>query len=108
MPVAVCGCSSHITGHEDEALSVYRLARADQETLAAWPGATADSRRDLAATILKVATLLADTDDTSEAEAECRKALAIQQKLADDHPAVTQFRSAWRTSTTSSAPCWRI
>ena len=30
-------------------------------------------------------------------------ALAIQQKLADDNPAVTDFRSAWRSTTTTSA-----
>ena len=31
--------------------------------------------------------------EPAEAEAEYRKALAIQQKLADDNPAVTEFRS---------------
>ena len=46
----------HSPGHEDDALSVYRLARADQEALAAVAGATAESRRDLAATIHRVAT----------------------------------------------------
>ena len=86
------GCST-ATGRNDEALSVYRLARADQEALAAAPGATAESRRDLAATINGVAILLAETGKPSEAEAEYRKALAIQQKLADDNPAVTEFRS---------------
>ena len=38
--------------------------------------------------------LLHQTGKTSEAEAEYRKALAIQQKLADDNPAVTDFRSS--------------
>ena len=38
--------------------------------------------------------LLAQTGKSSEAEAEYRKALAIQQKLADDNPAVTEFRSS--------------
>jgi tetratricopeptide (TPR) repeat protein len=32
------------------------------------------------------------TGKRSEAEAESRKALAIRQKLADEHPAVTEFR----------------
>ncbi len=36
--------------------------------------------------------LLSDTGKPSEAEAEYRKAIAIQQKLADDNPAVTEFR----------------
>ena len=132
----------HTTGRNDEALSVYRLARADQEALAAAPGATAESRRDLADTINGIAMLLADdgqvigsggrvpqgagdpteagrrqprrhrcsaaawlpatttsaaccrSSKPSEAEAEFRKALAIQQKLADDNPAVTEFRSS--------------
>ena len=30
----------------------------------------------------------------AEAEAECRQALAIKQKLADENPAVTGFRSS--------------
>ena len=34
------------------------------------------------------------TGKSSEAEAEFRKALAIRQKLADDNPAVTEFRNA--------------
>ena len=36
--------------------------------------------------------MLSATGKPSEAEAEYRKAIAIQQKLADDNPAVTQFR----------------
>ena len=42
---------------------------------------------------------------SSEAEAEFRKALAIQQKLADDNPAVTDSAAAWRAATTTSAIC---
>ena len=37
--------------------------------------------------------MLKDTDKKSEAEAEYRKAIALRQKLADDYPAVTEFRS---------------
>jgi len=81
-------------GRHDEALSVYRLARAEQEALAAAPGATAESRRDLAATIDGIAYLLAGTGKSSEAEAEFRKEQELFQKLADDNPAVTQFRNA--------------
>jgi eukaryotic-like serine/threonine-protein kinase len=40
-----------------------------------------------------IGALLFQTGKPSEAEAEDRKALAIQQKLADDNPAVTDFRS---------------
>ena len=40
------------------------------------------------------ADLLSKTGKPAEAEAEYRKALAIWQKLADDNPAVTDFRSS--------------
>ncbi len=79
-------------GRYDEALSLYRLARADLEALAAAPGATAELRRSLADTVSLTGSVLDDTGKTSEAEAEIRKALALRQKLADDNPAVTEFR----------------
>ena len=41
----------------------------------------------------KHGTLLLQTGKSSEAEAETRKAIAIQQKLSDDNPSVTEFRS---------------
>ena len=37
--------------------------------------------------------MLSNTGKPSEAEVEHRKALRFDQKLADDNPAVTQFRS---------------
>ena len=132
------------TGKTADALAAYRLARADQEALAAAPGASNDARCDLADTINRIGILLsedgqaiggggrvppgagdppeagrrqprrhrisssladshndlgwlwhdnlggcANTGKPAEAEAEFRKALAIQQKLADDNPAVT-------------------
>ena len=47
-----------------------------------------------------------NTGKPSEAEAEYRKGLAIYQKLADDNPAVTEFRSEpGRRATTTSAFC---
>ena len=81
-------------GRDEQALSILGLARADQEALAAAPGAKAESRRELAATIHWVANTLAGLDKPSESEAEFRKALAIEQKLADDYPAVAEFRSS--------------
>ena len=81
-----------------EALAAYRLARADQEALAAAPGASNEARRDLADTINRIGILLSKTGKPAEAEAEYRKALAIQQKLADDNPAVTDFRSGLANS----------
>ena len=65
--------------------------------LAAAPGATAESRRDLADTISESPECWR-TGKSSEAEAEYRKALAIQQKLADDNPAVADFRSRLASS----------
>ena len=50
-------------------------------------------RRDLAATINNIGILLHNTGKLAEAGAEYRQALAIRQKLADDNPAVTEFRS---------------
>jgi eukaryotic-like serine/threonine-protein kinase len=76
----------------DEALPLYRLARADLESLAAAPEATADLRRSLADTVSLIGALLDDTGKKSEAEVETRKALALRQKLAEDNPAVAEFR----------------
>jgi tetratricopeptide (TPR) repeat protein len=82
------------TGHSAEALAAFRRARADQEALAAAPGASNDARSDLALTIHWTSDALDAMGKLSEAEAEKRKALAIRQKLADENPAVTGFLSA--------------
>jgi serine/threonine-protein kinase len=87
------GWLQYKVGRHTEALAAYRLARVDQEALAATPGASNDVRRDLASTVNRIALVLSDTGKQAEAEAEYRKALAIQQKLADDNPAVTEFRT---------------
>ena len=62
----------------------------------AWRTATAAS-----------ASLLSNTGKPAEAEAEYRKALAIRQKLVDDDPAVTDFRSDLAGVTATSATCCR-
>jgi serine/threonine protein kinase/tetratricopeptide (TPR) repeat protein len=80
-------------GRSDEALATYRVVRADQEELAAAPGADKEARRDLADTINTIGWLLYGTGRQSDAEVEYRTALAILRKLADDNPAVTDFRS---------------
>ncbi len=79
-------------GQSAAALAAFRLARADQEALAAAPDASNDARHDLADTILSTGALLIGTGKPAEAEAEYRKAMAIWQKLVDDSPAVTKFR----------------
>ncbi len=96
---ALAACRSQMgwflksTGKSADALAVLRLARADQEALAAAPEASNDARRDLAATITWIGALLGGMGQESQEEAEFRRALDIYQKLADDNPAVTKFRS---------------
>jgi tetratricopeptide (TPR) repeat protein len=85
-------------GKSADALAALRLARADQEALAAAPEASNDARHGLAGTVQRIGALLAK-GNPSQAEAEFRMALAIRQKLADDHPAVTDFRSRLAHST---------
>jgi hypothetical protein len=74
------------TGKSADALAAYRLARADQEALAAAPEASNDARYDLADTVLRIGGMLGATGKPAEAEAEHRKALALWRKLADDNP----------------------
>ena len=81
------------TGQTADALAAYQRARADQEALAAAPGATNDVRRDLAGTVNRIGALLLQTGKPAEAEAEYRRAIATHQKLADDHSAVIVFRT---------------
>ena len=81
-------------GKDDQALAAYRLARTDQEALAAAPGASPEARSDLGDTVNRIGRLLANTGRPKEAEAEYRAALAIRQKLADEDPAVSEFRNS--------------
>ncbi len=82
-------------GKSADALAAYRLARADQEALAVAPGASNEARNDLAYTVNRIGMLLwLKMNKNAEAEAEFREALAIHQKLTDDNPANTTFRSA--------------
>jgi eukaryotic-like serine/threonine-protein kinase len=96
---ALAACRSQMgwllksTGKSADALAAYRLARADQEALAAAPEASNDARYDLANTIKRIGALLGETGKRLQEEAEYRRALEIFQKLADDNPAVTKFRS---------------
>ena len=79
-------------GKKAEALAAYKLARSDQEALAAAPGAVKEARRDLAETNIRTGFLLWETGKPSEAEPEFRRAIVLYQKLVDDDPAVTDFR----------------
>ena len=71
------------TGRHAEALAAYRLARADQEALAAAPGAADDARRDLALTVSRTGIVLHQMGKPAEAEAELRRALALYRGLAE-------------------------
>jgi tetratricopeptide (TPR) repeat protein len=82
------------TGRNADALAAYGMARADQEVLAAGPGASNKARSDLADTVQRIALLFTtESGKLSEAEAEVHTAVAIQQKLVDGNPAVTEFRN---------------
>ena len=82
-----------LTGKPADAMAAYKLARADQEALAAAAGASNDSRRELAKTVSAMGYLLESTAKPAEAESEYRRALAIQQKLADENPRLTELRA---------------
>ena len=73
-------------------MAAYQQAQADQEALAAAPGAPAEARSDLAYTVRRIAILLANTGKPTEAEAEFRRTLEINAKLAADYPAVAEYR----------------
>jgi eukaryotic-like serine/threonine-protein kinase len=89
----------HATGHADDALSVYRLARADQEAMVQIAGELSADRPNLARTIHGISIILSSmTGMISEAEADCRAALALYQKLADENSAVADFRSQLASS----------
>ncbi len=80
------------------ALAALKLARTDQEALAASHDASSEARRDLAATADELGWLLWQTGNPPDAEPEFRAALEIQRKLADENPAVTEFRSSLANS----------
>ena len=95
------------TGKPAEAEAEYRKALALWQKLADdnpavtgfrhWQETSAtdtEFRQWLAASHNNLGKLLSNTGKPAEAEAECRKALEIQQKLIGDHPAVTEFRSS--------------
>jgi eukaryotic-like serine/threonine-protein kinase len=77
----------------NDALATLVRARADQEALAAAPGASVDARRDLASTINRIGIVL-QIDKPAEAEAAYRAALDLRRKLAKDYPAIAEYRSS--------------
>ena len=89
---ALAACRSRMgwllttTGKSADALAAYRLARADQEALAAAPEASNDARHDLADTINRIGVLLEETGKPAEAEAEYRRALATLPEAGRRQP----------------------
>jgi serine/threonine-protein kinase len=99
-PSALAACRSSMgsvlsaIGRTDEALAAYQRAQADQEALAAAPGAPDVARSELAGTVNRIGTLLSKMGRTADAEAAFRRAVAIYRKLAEDNPAESGVRSS--------------
>ena len=85
-------------GRVSDALAACRLARADQELLAALPGASNDARLELADTIGFIGHLLWYTYEPARAAAELRSATAMYRRLADENPGVFKFSEGVATS----------
>ncbi len=100
--LAACrtGMARHlaIAGRLADALAACRLARADQETLAALPEAPNDARYELADTINLTGYLLWYTYNAGDAKPDFRKAMAIYRQLADENPGVFKFSRGVATS----------
>src|SRR5262249_25616302 len=78
------------TGDYGQALAVLRLARCDQEALAAAEGAPIQARAELADTIGNIGNGVFRTG--RPAEAEFRTALAIRRELDEANPGVAGLR----------------
>ncbi len=85
-------------GRIADALAACRLARADQEVLAAVPGATNDARFELADTIGYIGHLLWYTYRPGEAVSELRSAMAMYRQLAEENPGEFRFSEGVATS----------
>ena len=96
------------TGKYTDALAVYRLARADQEAAAAAPGATNEARRRPGGHDPPYRhPAVGYGQAVGGGGRRTARRWRSEQKLADDNPAVTEFRTAWRRATTTSASCWQ-
>ena len=82
------------------------LARADQEALAAAPGASNDERYELANTVLLMGGLVRPTGKLTEAEVEIRTALRHFRSWPMRTLPSPSSASAWRAATTRSATYW--
>ena len=96
------------TGKSADALAAFRLARADQEALAAAPEASNDARRDLAFTINRHRRPAGEDGQAVGGGGRVPPGAGDLQKLADDNPAVTDFRSDLaRQPHQPRGRCWR-
>ena len=101
------GGLAQATGDNAGALSALEEARSLAGPLADGPGAT-DAARDVLSYQSRSDRFCTVYDRPSgRGDEVAPKAVAIRQKLADDNPAVTEFRSNLATATTTSAWCSR-
>ncbi|MBX7103550.1 MAG: tetratricopeptide repeat protein [Gemmataceae bacterium] len=81
-------------GKSTDALAVLKLAQADQNVAATVPGPPNQARRDEADALVRMGLLHFQTGKVSEAEAEYRAALVIQQKLVEENPTSIAYRNS--------------
>ena len=79
-------------GKLEEALSVCRLARVDQEVIAAVPGASKQARSALAETVRSIGFQLWVSGKWDKAVPELRSAVELSRKLLTESPDDIQFR----------------
>ncbi len=90
------------TGKSAVALAALRLARDDQEALAAAPEASSDARYDLANTVLQLGALLGATGKPSEEEAGFRRCWRSSRSWPTTTPPSPNSVAAWPGATTAS------
>ena len=80
------------TGRTDEAMAAYDRARSAVTAGDGGPPASTAARSAFALSQYRIGRLMSQTGKTAEALAAHEAAMAIRRKLADDHPAVTDFQ----------------
>ena len=96
------------TGKSADALAAYRLARADQEALAAAPEASNEPATTWRTPSTASAACCRRRASRSEAEAEYRRRWRSTRSWPTTTPPSPSSASTWRTATTTSASCCGI
>jgi eukaryotic-like serine/threonine-protein kinase len=84
----------YLMGKSADALAVYEIALADQQTQGAASKSSNDDRHGLARTLEHIGVLLMNMGEFEDAEAKLRASQAIEQNLADDNPGVIKYQSS--------------